>query len=159
MAEANFTFDGHRLLDRQRGVVVLSEDDLRKGDFSLVNASRRLNRVLSEIPLVRSILQTIWHQVSGAGQVFMVGTIQDDNTVRGGTGWGAELARLWKKPLFVFDQSRRSWFRWSGAAWEIAGLPVITSESFAGIGTQNLTDEGRVAIHDLFLRSFGEAGG
>jgi hypothetical protein len=30
------------------------------------------------------------------------------------------------------------------------------SESFAGIGTQHLTDDGKKAIHDLFARSFGE---
>ena len=156
LQELHYTFEGHRLLERQRGVVQLSEDELKKGDFSLVNASKRLNRVLSEIPLVRSILQTIWHQVTNASQVFMVGVIQDDKTVRGGTGWGAELARLWKKPLFVFDQSRRSWFRWSGAAWEITTPPTITTEAFAGIGTQNLDDQGKAAIHDLFLRSFGE---
>lgn len=158
LAEVNFTFEGHRLLDRQRGIVTLSPDDLKKGDFSLVNASRRLNRVLSEIPLVRSILQTIWHQITNASQVFVVGVIQEDNTVRGGTGWGAELARLWKKPLFVYDQNKRSWFRWSGTAWEMLAPPAITSESFAGIGTQDLNDDGRTAIHDLFLRSFGEPG-
>jgi hypothetical protein len=156
MAEVNYTFEGHRLLERNRGIVQLSEEELKKGDFSLVNASKRLNRVLSEIPLVRSILQTIWHQITNASQVFVVGTIQEDNTVRGGTGWGAELARLWKKPLYVYDQGKRSWFRWSGTAWEISGLPTIASESFAGIGTQNLTDEGREAIRDLFLRSFGD---
>jgi hypothetical protein len=88
--------------------------------------------------------------------VFVIGTIQEDGTVRGGTGWGAELARLWKKPLYVYDQQRRGWFRWSGSAWEIANLPTIMSESFAGIGTQHLTDDGRKAIHDLFSRSFGE---
>ncbi len=158
LTEVNYTFDGHRLLDRQRGIVVLGDDDLKKGDFSLVNASRRLNRTLSEIPLVRSILQTIWHQITDASQVFVVGVIQDDNTVRGGTGWGAELARLWRKPLVVFDQSKRSWFRWSGTAWEIANQPTITAEVFAGIGTQNLTEDGRAAIHDLFLRSFGDPG-
>jgi archaellum biogenesis ATPase FlaH len=156
LTEINFTFAGHRLLERQRGIVTLTEDELKKGDFSLVNASRRLNRVLSEIPLVRSILQTIWHQITNASQVFVVGVIQADNTVRGGTGWGAELARLWKKPLFVYDQSKRSWFRWSGKAWEIANQPTITAESFAGIGTQSLDDNGRAAIQDLFLRSFGE---
>ena len=89
----------------------------------------------------------------------MVGVIQPDNTVRGGTGWGAELARLWNKPLFVYDQPKRSWFRWSGSAWEIAHMPIITSEAFAGIGTQNLTDDGREAIRDLFLRSFGDPSG
>jgi hypothetical protein len=156
LTEVNYTFDGHRLLDRARGIVQLGDAELKKGDFSLVNASKRLNRTLSEIPLVRSILQTIWHQITGATQVFVVGNIQDDNTVRGGTGWGAELARLWKKPLYVFDQSKRSWFRWSGAAWEIANQPCITAEAFAGIGTQNLNDDGRQAIRDLYLRSFGE---
>lgn len=156
MAEEHYTFEGHRLLERSRGIVQLSTEDLKKGDFSLINASRRLNRTLSEIPLVRSILQTIWHQISNASQVFVVGVIQDDNTVRGGTGWGAELARLWKKPLFVFDQSKRSWFRWSGTAWEFAGQPTITTEAFAGIGTQDLSEDGRQAIRDLFRRSFGE---
>ena len=28
-------------------------------------------------------------------------------TVRGGTGWGAEFAKLCNKPLFVFDQAKR----------------------------------------------------
>ena len=88
--------------------------------------------------------------------MFVVGVIQSDNTVRGGTGWGAELARLWKKPLFVFDQGKRAWFRWSGAGWEIANQPTIATETFAGIGTQNLNEDGRAAIHDLFARSFGE---
>jgi len=156
MQEANYTFEGHRLLERQRGVVKLSDEDLKKGDFSLVYVSRRLGRVLSEIPLVRNVLQTIWHQINASSQVFVIGAIQEDGTVRGGTGWGAELARLWKKPLFVFDQQRRGWFRWSGAAWEMVRPPTITSENFAGIGTQNLTAEGREAILDLFQRSFGE---
>jgi KaiC/GvpD/RAD55 family RecA-like ATPase len=154
--EQNYTFEGHRLLERKRGVVTLSEDELKKGDFSLVYVSRRLGRVLSEIPLVRNVLQTIWHQINASSQVFVIGAIQEDGTVRGGTGWGAELARLWKKPLFVFDQQRRAWFRWAGTAWEMARPPTINSENFAGIGTQNLTAEGREAILDLFRRSFGE---
>lgn len=156
IGEVNFTFAGHGPLERQRGTVTLSESELQKGDFSLINASRRLHRTLSEIPSVRSILQTIWHQITSASQVFMVGVIQPDNTVRGGTGWGAELARLWHKPLFVFDPGKRSWFRWNGTAWEIANQPTITAECFAGIGTQNIDDAGRAAIQDLFLRSFGE---
>ncbi|AKT38078.1 AAA family ATPase [Chondromyces crocatus] len=153
--ETNYSFEGHKLLERERGVVTLSEDELRKGDFSLMYVSRRLGRVLSEIPLVRNVLQTIWHQLNAASQVFVVGIIQEDGTVRGGTGWGAELARLWKKPLYVYDQQRRGWFRWSGKAWEMDLAPTISHESFAGIGTQDLSDEGREAIRDLFLRSFG----
>jgi hypothetical protein len=156
IAETNFSFDGHRMLERKRGVVVLSEGDLKKGDFSLVYASRRLDRILSEIPLIRNVLQIIWHQVSNASQVFVIGVLQPDGTVKGGTGWGAELARLWRKPLFVFDQKRNGWFKWSGTAWEIAHDPKIESESFAGLGTQDLSDEGRKAIFALYERSFGK---
>jgi archaellum biogenesis ATPase FlaH len=157
LTEHNYSFDGHTYLERQRGVMRLSEDELKKGDFSLVYVSKRLNRVLSDIPLVRSVLQTIWHQINESSEVFVIGMIQGDNTVRGGTGWGAELARLWKKPLFVYDQQKRAWFHWSTKAkeWQLANQPVITSENFAGIGTQNLTDDGRAAIKELFMRSFG----
>lgn len=156
MREVNYSFEGHRVLVRQRGVVVLTEAELNRGDFSLVYASKRLNRQLTDIPLVRNVLKTIWHQITYATQVFAVGIIQDDNTVRGGTGWGVELARLWKKSLFVYDQERKSWFSWSGRAWEITQPPVISAESFAGVGTQSLTEEGRRAIAELFTRSFGE---
>lgn len=156
MREVNYSFDGHRMRVRQRGVVILSDPELNRGDFSLLYASKRLNRQLTDIPLVRNVLKTIWHQITYASQVFAVGIIQDDSTVRGGTGWGVELSRLWKKPLFVFDQGRRSWFQWSGRGWEMTQPPVITSESFAGVGTQSLTEEGQRAIYELFLRSFGE---
>ncbi len=155
--ELNFSFEGHRYLERQRGVVVLSERELDQGDFSLVYASKRLNRKLTDIPFVRDVLKTIWHQITNARQVFAVGVIQDDGVVKGGTGWGVELARLWKKPLFVFDQERRSWFRWTGRAWEMTPPPAIMSADFAGVGTQQLSDVGRKAIEDLFERSFGSS--
>jgi len=156
LREVNYSFEGHSVLVRRRGVIVLTETELNRGDFSLVYASKRLNRQLTDIPMVRNVLKTIWHQITNASEVFAVGTIQDDNTVRGGTGWGVELARLWKKSLFVFDQERKSWFRWSGRAWEMTQPPEISAESFAGVGTQSLTDEGRRAIAELFMRSFGE---
>jgi KaiC/GvpD/RAD55 family RecA-like ATPase len=156
MPEINYSFDGHITRVRQRGVVILSEQELNRGDFSLLYASKRLNRQLTDIPLVRNVLKTIWHQITYASQVFAVGIIQDDNTVRGGTGWGVELSRLWEKPVFVFDQVRHCWFKWSGRAWEVTQPPVITTESFAGVGTQTLSEVGRRAIYELFLRSFDE---
>lgn len=153
--ETHYSFQGHERLARKRGVVVLDEHELHKGDFSLTYVSKKLHRPLANVQ--RQVLQTIWHQITNANQVFAVGWIQDDNTVKGGTGWGVELGRRWKKPVFVFDQAKRAWFRWSGTAWEIAHQPTITSESFAGLGTKDLDDAGRAAIVELFKRSFGEA--
>jgi hypothetical protein len=157
LTEVHFSFEGHQARVRQRGVRFLDERQLKMGDFSLLYASRRLDRKLSEIPQVRRVLQTIWHQVTQARQVFAVGVLQPNGTLHGGTGWGVELARLWDKPVFVFDQACAGWFHWDGATWARTDPPIITRQVFAGIGTQHLTDEGRAAIEGLYRRSFGEA--
>ena len=86
----------------------------------------------------------------------MVGTIQEDLTVRGGTGWGAEFANLCNKPLYVFDQEKDGWFSWTGDAWAPmdASGPVITHPHFTGTGTRNVGENGKRAIEELFTRSF-----
>ncbi len=154
--ETHFSFEGHPFLARERGLAVLSDDELAKGDFSLVYASHRLKRPLSNIPNIKRILQTVWHQISHADEVFVIGALQDDGTVRGGTGWGAELARLWSKPVAVFDQEKGQWFRWDTTRWDRHDGPTIQRPNFAGIGTTRITAEGKVAIEALFARTFGE---
>ena len=114
--EVNFTFDGHKI-ERQRGVRVLNHEELLVGDVSLEYLSRLLHRRYSEGPTLRKILQTLWYQVNNGQEIYVIGTILEDDTVRGGTGWGAEFAKLCNKPLYVFDQDRDSWFRWTGSSW------------------------------------------
>jgi hypothetical protein len=150
--EVNFTFDGHKPA-RVEGQKLLSPAELESGDVSIIYVSRRLNRKYNETGLIRKVLQTLWHMVSRSDQVFVVGAIQEDGTVVGGTGWSVELARMWSKDLWVFDQEQRGWFRWAGAAW-VPGEPVITSTTLCGTGTRDLTDDGRAAIDALFARSF-----
>lgn len=150
--EVNFTFDGHKQ-SRTRGRYALSPRELAAGDVSLVYVSRRLNRTYSEGSLIRKVLQTLWHMVSRSQQVFVIGQIQEDGTVVGGTGWSVELARMWNKSLWVYDQDRKGWFRWDGSEW-VVGTPVIESIHFTGTGTRYLTDEGQAAVRELFERSF-----
>jgi cystathionine beta-lyase family protein involved in aluminum resistance len=81
--------------------------------------------------------------------------------VRGGTGWGAEFAKLCNKPLHVFDQQKNCWERWTGDDWTVcdaASEPTITHPHFTGTGTRTLQDNGRRAIDALFARSFAAAG-
>ena len=116
-----------------------------------------MHRRYTEGPTLRKVLQTLWYQVNNGQEVYVVGTIEDDGTVRGGTGWGAEFAKLCNKPLFVFDQEKDGWFRWVGAAWvalSAAEAPVIPHAHFAGTGTRSLRENGAQAIADLFDRSF-----
>src|SRR5688572_3757127 len=152
--EVNFTFDGHRI-ERQRGVRVLNHEELLNGDVSLEYVSRLMGRRYAEGPTIRKVLQTLWYQVNNGQEIYVIGSIQADGTVRGGTGWGAEFAKLCNKPLYVFDQDRDSWFHWNGTTWEPRDrAPVITHAHFTGTGTRTIQANGRTAIERLFQASF-----
>jgi hypothetical protein len=151
--EVNFTFEGHGIV-RQRGVRVMGCDELKKGDVSLEYVSKLMNRRFTKNESVRKVLQSIWHQVNNGQEIYVVGHILGDGTVKGGTGWGAELAKLCNKPLFVFDQDRDCWFKWDQMDWVECETPVITHPHFTGTGTRFLEDNGRAAIAELFNRSF-----
>ncbi|MCF8078580.1 MAG: hypothetical protein K9K88_04785 [Desulfobacterales bacterium] len=153
LEEVNFTFPGHAC-QRTRGLVELSAEDLNKGDVSMEIVSMRMNRSFSKADKIRKVIQSIFHMVNRGYQVFTVGWIQDDGTVKGGTGWAVELAKLFNRPLSVFDQDHNAWFSWKENQWQ-EDLPTIGSETFVGTGTRNLTAEGKAAIQDLFQRSFG----
>lgn len=154
--EVNFTFEGHARV-RQRGLHVLNHEELKNGDVSLQYVSRLMNRRYTEGPNLRKLFQSIWYQVNSAQEIFVVGEILPDRTVKGGTGWGAEFAKLCNKPLHVFDQAKGSWFTWNELDWVARAPgdePVITATHFAGTGTRYLEENGRAAIRGLFDRSF-----
>jgi hypothetical protein len=155
--EVNFTFDGHKI-ERHRGVRVLNHEELQNGDVSLAYVSKLMHRRYTDSPTIRRILQTIWYQVNNGQEIYVIGTVLEDGTVRGGTGWGAEFAKICNKPLHVFDQDKNSWFTWSGEDWDkrsSANSPLITHVHFTGMGTRKLRANGQKAIEDLFTRSFG----
>jgi len=152
--EVNFTFEGHSDT-RTRGIRVLTHAELQQGDVSLSYVSRLMNRTFSDSPLFRKILQSIWHQINNGQEVYVVGHILKDGTVKGGTGWGAEFAKLCNKPLFVFDQDADGWFHWTGESWEKHAAPSITHQRIAGTGTRLIKPNGIRAVNELFDRSFG----
>lgn len=158
--EINFTFEGHSIV-RHRGLRVLNHDELKNGDVSLEYVSKLLNRNYPKTPLFRKILQSIWYQINNGQEIYVIGEILDDNTVKGGTGWGTEFAKICNKPLFVFDQKRDAWFLWNQTEWvelKKDNQPVINHIYFVGTGTRFLQENGRKAITGLFERTFGKMG-
>jgi hypothetical protein len=153
--EVNFGFEGH-VSERTRGLRILNHEELKAGDVSLAYISKLMNRKYTDSPTLRKVLQSIWYQINNGQEIFVVGTILDDNTVKGGTGWGAEFAKLCNKPLYVFDQARNQWFTWNQQAWVTCnhGGPVITRTHFTGTGTRYLEENAKRAIAALFQRSF-----
>ena len=154
--EVNFTFEGHTIT-RTRGLRVLNHEELLAGDVSLEYVSKLMNHRYTEGLTLRKILQTIWYQVNNGQEIYVIGHIEEDYTVRGGTGWGAEFAKLCNKPLHVFDQDKNAWFSWAGSEWR-AVRPndklVITHPHFTGTGTRTLQDNAKRAIAELYTRSF-----
>ncbi|HPS92903.1 MAG TPA: hypothetical protein PK600_00365 [Deltaproteobacteria bacterium] len=154
--EVNFSFEGHSIV-RRRGMRVLTNEELKNGDVSLEYVSRLMNRRFTTNPTIRNVLQSIWYQVNSGQEIYVVGEILEDKTVKGGTGWGAELAKLCNKPLFVFDQKRDAWFTWNQVDWvecRSGDEPVISHVHFTGTGTRFLEENGKKAIAGLFERTF-----
>ena len=151
--EMNFSYEGQKIT-RDKNIVILSDDELKRGDISMELVSKMMNRTYYETDKIRKVLQTIFHMVNKGHQVFVLGTILEDNTVKGGTGWAVELAKLFNRPLSVYDQTKESWYTWKQGAWE-QKTPRIEHETFVGSGTRSLTDKGKQAIEKLFEDAFG----
>ena len=81
--EVNFTFEGHNAV-RRRGVRVLNHEELQAGDVSLEYVSRLMNRRYTQSGTIRKVLQTLWYQVNAGQEIYVVGTVLADDTVRGG---------------------------------------------------------------------------
>jgi hypothetical protein len=152
--QTTLSFQGHDM-EWPYGVRALSDAELAAGDVSMAIVSKRMGRNYHEAEKIRRVVQSLYVMVNEAFQVFAVGWILPDDTVKGGTGWGVELAKLFNRPVWVFDQARHEWFHWQGGHW-VPEAPTLGDKPFAGTGTRNLTDEGRAAIGDLFRRSLGE---
>ncbi|MCF6247799.1 MAG: hypothetical protein L3J69_10600 [Desulfobacula sp.] len=150
--EINFSFEEHKCA-RNKNVTMLSDDELKKGNISMEIVSERMGRRYAKGNKIRKVFQLIFHMVNKGYQVIAVGWIQADKTVKGGTGWGVELAKFFNRPIHVFDQETNKWYAWDNNEWT-ENEPVISHKTFCGTGTRNLSDEGKKAIQDLFSRSF-----
>ena len=88
-------------------------------------------------PTIRRILQTLWYQVNNGQEIYVIGTILDDGTVRGGTGWGAD------SPSCATSRSTSSTRRRTAgsldATWKArATRRAITHPHFTGTGTRTM---------------------
>jgi hypothetical protein len=61
-----------------------------------------------------------------------------------------------QKEVYVFDQLRDTWFRWSYSSLKYVECqcPKISYQNFAGIGTREIKSRGIQAIRDVFNNTF-----
>jgi hypothetical protein len=120
-----------------------------------------------------NLLARNWAQVKYSKQIFAIGTIikpGDKNTkgyynkgkyeiVDGGTGYAVMMGINNSREVYVFDQIKDKWFRWSYTSMsfiELDQTPKITEQDFAGIGTREIKNNGILAIREVYKKTFSD---
>jgi hypothetical protein len=149
--------------------VEISDEDYKEGIVEVNKANKYLNRY--GIHKYMNLLARNWAQVKYSEQIFAIGTIikpGSKNTkgyynkgeydiVDGGTGYAVMMGINNQREIFVFDQIRDKWFRWSYSTMsfiEINDVPSITSQNFAGIGSREILPNGLNAIKKVYEKTF-----
>lgn len=149
--------------------VEISDEDYQQG----VDEINKANKVLCRYGISKymNLLARNWSQVKYSTQIFAIGYIIDPGVkspkgfyskskyqiVDGGTGYAVQMGVNHNKDIYVFDQLKLSWFRWSYISLkfiEIKEEIKIKSENFAGIGTREIKPNGIKAIEDLYQKTF-----
>jgi len=152
--ETTLSFEGHRM-ERAHNVEVLDDKALDAGRVSMEFVFQAMGRRFHSGDGIRRVIHSMFHVVTRTNELFTVGVIQPNDTVRGGTGWGVELAKAFNRKVHVFDQQRNAWFTWDHDEWKPSDPKLPSQGTFSATGTRNLCDEGRAAIESLFERSLG----
>lgn len=150
--EVTFSYEDHNI-KREKNVEMLTDEQLRQGDISMEIVSQHMNRQYHSAEKIKRVVQSIYHMVNRGSQIFAVGVILDDDTVKGGTGWGIELGKFLNREIHVFDKEKNAWFKWDQRKW-VDDNPVINETTFCGTGTRYMTEEAKKAISELFRNSF-----
>lgn len=146
-----FSFDGHNT--KSSNTLKLNSKQLIEGFEHIKIANLRLNRNINNISTyIKKLISRDWFQVKYSDSIFAIGTIQNEDSVMGGTGYAVSCAIDEKKPIYFFEQNYNQWYYYDYESnrFEIyEQIPKLT-EKFAGIGTRNINDNGVRAILKLF---------
>jgi hypothetical protein len=155
-------------LHQSSNKVEISEEDYKEGVLEVNKANKWLNRY--GINKYMNLLARNWAQVKYSEQIIAIGTIVrkgEKNSkgyynkgkydmVDGGTGYAVTMGINHQKEVYVFDQIRDKWFRWSYSSLRYieCKCPKITHQNFAGIGTREIKSNGIQAIRDVYDKTF-----
>lgn len=149
--------------------IEISEEDYEEGVQKIKKANKMLGR--KNIDKHMNLLARNWAQVKYSEEIFAIGTILNPGdisksgfvvtskmaSVDGGTGYAVQMAILNEKTVYVFDQNKELWYKWSYITdqfMRVRIVPKIQCQSFAGIGTRDINEAGKKAIEEVFMKSF-----
>jgi hypothetical protein len=148
--------------------IEISDDDFTDGVKEIYKANKILSRY--GISKYINLLARNWAQVKYSEELFAIGYVVKTgergskgfynksklDVVDGGTGYAVQMAIIHGRLVYVFDQNKDRWFRWSFVSlkFEECLPPSITSQNFAGVGTREIKPNGILAIKKLYKQTF-----
>lgn len=133
----------------------ISEEDFLEGCEMVRSANLILKR--KSIEKYMNLLARNWLQVKNSEAIYAISTLKSKKEVNGGTGWAVCFGIMHNKMVYVFDQDKLEWYKYSYILDQFikCEIPILT-EKYAGIGTREINEDGIRAIHDVYKKTFNK---
>lgn len=132
------------------GNIEISLQEFNEGKERVMKANETLHRNPDKYI---NLLARNWMQVKNCEEIFAIGKFKN-KMVDGGTGWAVQMGIDVGKIVNFYDQEKCVWGRYSNGKWERIDTPILTRQ-FAGIGTRQLNENGKMAIEEVYRKTFG----
>jgi ribA/ribD-fused uncharacterized protein len=158
------SFKGHRVTANRPAMETrneLSKEQLEAADEFLEKAAMRMgekynpNAETAEEMARINLLRRNYYQVKDADAVIAITEVSANRLkTAGGTRYAVQMGIDKGIPVYVFDQVKKSWFKWDGEAFVKSGLPpVYKSPATVGRREKDLLPSGKTAIKD-YMKQF-----
>ena len=155
------TYFGH---DKAEGLAIrqLKESQLEQANKHVLKANETLGRKIADIKKTAyNLIRRNWYQVKDADAVYAIGdivrttseagknTFLINRSVKGGTGWGVQMALDKGKSVNVYDIRSKSWHKYDYSANRFVKVdkPPAPPKKWAGIGTRFAKSGGVIPPH------------
>lgn len=144
----------------------ISPAEKAEGQKKATIAAIQMGRIESGQQIRDNLIIRDWVQVKHADAIFAVTSmLQPGDSMnygktakiqqgKGGTGYTIQMAINENKPVYVYDQSVKKWYKNIDGKWSESEIPTLT-KNFAGIGTREINKSGIQAIRNVFNKTFG----
>lgn len=159
------SFKGHRVSGNRPAMETrneLSKEQLEVADEFLERAAMRMGEKYNPVAdtpeeIARiSLLRRNYYQIKDADAVIAITELAPKSILKtvGGTRYAVQMGIDKGIPVYVFDQVKKSWFKWDGEAFVKSGLPpVYKSPATVGRREKDLLPSGKTAIKD-YMKQF-----
>jgi hypothetical protein len=140
-------------------IVVLDEFMLHQANSPLTNAAKVLKRNFpTRSHYTDCLLRRNYYQIRDSDKIYAVSYLDENGLVKGGTGWAVTMGILKDiKEVYLFLQDENKWVilnsyipKDNKMYWDDCNPPK-PSGSYAGIGSHDITTNGKEAIKNLYL--------